>query len=134
MRASGERQRIGGDVLGDDAAGTDIGALADLDRRHQRGVGADKGACPDLGPMLVEAVIVAGDGAGADVSARADARVADISEMVNLGALADLGLLDLDEVADMGVRGERSAGPEPRERTDDRALADPARPRCGRSP
>ena len=65
-----ERQRIGRDVLGDDAARADIGALADLDRRHQRGVGADEGAGADLGAMLGEAVIVAGDGAGADIGAR----------------------------------------------------------------
>ena len=109
LRAARERQRIGRDVLGDDAARSDIGALADLDRRHQRRVRADKGAGADLGAMLVEAVIVAGDGAGADISARADAGVADISEMVNLGALADLGLLDLDEIADMGVRRRGSA-------------------------
>ncbi len=82
--------------------------------------------------MLVEAVIVAGDGTGADVSARADAGVADIGEMVNLGALADLGLLDLDEVADMGVGGEARAGSKPRKRTDRRARADPARLRYGK--
>ena len=104
--ATRQRQSIGRDVLGDDAARSDIGALADLDRRDERGVGADEGVGADLGAMLGEAVIVAGDGAGADVSARADAGIADIGEMVNLGALADLGLLDLDEIADMRVLGE----------------------------
>ncbi len=83
--------------------------------------------------MLVEAVIVAGDGAGADISARADAGIADISEMVNLGALADLGLLDLDEIADMGVLGEGGAGPQPRERPDRRARADARTLRYDRS-
>ena len=133
LRAARQRQGIGRDVLGDDAARADIGALADLDRRHQRGVGADKGAGADLGAMLVEAVIVAGDGAGADISARADAGIADISEVVNLGALADLRLLDLDEIADMRVLGESGAGPQPRERPDRRAGADPATFPCNRS-
>ena len=58
--------------------------------------------------MLGEAVIVAGDGAGADIGARADARVADIGEVVDLGAFGDVGLLDLDEIADMGL-GPRAA-------------------------
>src|SRR3990170_6549748 len=125
LGAAAECQRIGRDVLGDDAAGADIGPLPDLDRRHQRSVGADKGARPNLGPVLVEAVIVAGDGAGADVSAGADACVADISEVVNLGALADLRLLDLDEIADMRILCERGTWPQARERSDRRPLADP---------
>src|SRR6185312_14433777 len=125
LRAPGEGQRVGGDVLGDDAAGANIGALADLHRRDQRRIGADERAGANLGAMLVEAVIVAGDGTGADVSASANAGVADISEMVNLGAFADLGLLDLHEVADMSVGGEARAGSEPRERADRGPRADP---------
>ena len=74
--------------------------------------------------MLVEAVIVAGDRAGADIGARADARIADISEMIDLGALGDLGLLDLDEIADVRALGEVCAGPQPRERADGRVIAD----------
>ena len=63
----------------------------------------------------------------------ADAGIADISEVVDLGALADLRLLDLDEIADMGVLGEVGAGPEPRERPDRRAGADARLLACNRS-
>src|SRR5690348_9388159 len=122
--ATGERKRVGGDILRDHASGADIGTVADLYRGDERGVRADKGPCPDLGPVLGEPIIVAGDGAGANVGARAHAGIADIGEMVDLGAFADLGLLDLHEIADMGIVGNRSAGPEPRKRPDDGARTD----------
>ncbi len=127
-----ERERVGRHVLGDDAARADIGALADRDRRDQGGVRADEGAGADLGAVLVEAVVVAGDGAGADVGAGADARVAEIGEVVGLGARADLGVLDLDEVADPRLLAELRARPQPRERADAGAGGDGARLRDGR--
>ena len=52
---------------------------------------------------LLNAVIVAGDRAGADIGAGADARVADIGQVVDLGARLDRGLLDLAEIADLGL-------------------------------
>ena len=56
---------------------------------------------------LARAVVIAGDGAGADIGAGADAGVADIGEVIGLGAGLDHGLLDLDEIAD--VRRPRRA-------------------------
>src|SRR3546814_13799455 len=82
-----------------DVCSSDLRAVADADRRHQRGVAADEGAGADAGAVLQEAVVVAGDGAGADVGGRADRGIAEIGEVVRLGALAALGGLDLDEVA-----------------------------------
>ena len=64
----------------------DIGAVADRHRRDQRRIRADEDAGADLGAVLGEAVIVAGDGAGADIGFGADAGIADIGEMVGLGA------------------------------------------------
>ena len=78
LRRPLERQRIRRHVLGDDRARADIGAVADLDRRDQRRVRADERALADVGAVLGRAVVVAGDGAGADIGARADARVADV--------------------------------------------------------
>src|SRR5580704_5083898 len=65
LRAALDRKRIVGHVLGDHRAGADIGAVADVHRRHQRGIGADEGTLADRGLVLCEAVVVAGDGAGA---------------------------------------------------------------------
>ena len=76
----------GVDILGDDRARAGDRAVADLHRRDQRGVRADERARADIGEMLVEAVIIAGDGARADIGARADARIAEIGQMVGLGA------------------------------------------------
>ena len=100
LLAAFDGQRIVGHVLGDDRARTDIGALADLHRGHQRGVGADERALADQRLVLGKAVIVAGDGAGAEVGIGADMGVADIGEMIDLGAGLDRRGLGLDEVAD----------------------------------
>src|SRR6185295_272379 len=70
------------------------------------------------------AVVIAEDRAGTDIRARADAAVADIGEMIGLGALPDLDRLHLDEIADANSRPKFRARPQPRERTDRRALAD----------
>ena len=83
LRATLECHRIVRYILGDHGAGADIGALADLHRRDQRGIGADKGPLADRGLVLQEAVIVAGDGPGADVAISADMSVADVGKMVD---------------------------------------------------
>ena len=59
----------GGRVLGDGRAGADVGAARDAHRRDQRRVGADEAVVLDHRAVLVRAVVVAGDGAGADVDA-----------------------------------------------------------------
>ena len=74
--------------------------------------------------MLVRAVVVRGDRAGAEVDALAERRVADVGEVVGLGAVAERGVLDLDEVADVDVAAERRAGAQARERSNRRARAD----------
>src|SRR6185437_16556480 len=67
LLAALDRHRVVRDIPGDDRARADIGAGADLDRRHQRRVGADEGALADQRLVLAKAVVIAGDGAGADV-------------------------------------------------------------------
>src|SRR5690242_14750880 len=84
-------ERAGRDVFGDDGTRAGVGALAHFHRRNQRGVRADERAIADLGAMLVEAVIVAGDGTRTDIGAVADRRIAEISEMIGLRAFADFG-------------------------------------------
>src|SRR5882757_9028599 len=86
LRAALDRHRIVGHVFRDHRARADIGAVADLYRRHQRGIGADEGAGADRGLVFGKAIIIASDGAGADVALGADMGVADIGEMIDLDA------------------------------------------------
>ena len=90
----------------------------------------------DLGAVLVAAVVVGGDRAGADVRAGADLGVADVGEVRHLGALADLGVLHLDERADL-ARRRRGACPGAGTRTGPTWQSSPisalARDACSRS-
>ena len=70
----------------------------------RRRVDARVHAVADLGAVLVHAVVVRGDRARAEVRAGADVGVADVGEVRHLGALADLGVLGLDERADLHAR------------------------------
>ncbi len=47
-------------------------------------MGADRGA------VFVEAVVIAGDGAGTDIAAGADGGITQIGQMIGLGAGAEL--------------------------------------------
>ena len=82
----------------------------DLDGRDQVDVGADEGLRADRRLVLLLAVIVAGDRAGADVDVLGDIGVADVGEVVDLRAEADLRGLDLGEVADARAGRSSSRG------------------------
>ncbi len=68
--------------------------------------------------MLVGAIVIACDRAGADVDVLADSRVADVAQVIDLTAVADFALLDLDEVANLDLVRELDAGPDPGKGTD----------------
>ncbi len=76
LPGAAEGNGIIGHVCGDDAAGGDIGAIADRHRCDERRVGADEGIRADARDVLVDAVVVAGDGARADIGVRTDEGVA----------------------------------------------------------
>src|SRR6185437_15122282 len=99
-------------------------ARADAHRRHQRGVGADEHPLADLGAEFLEPVIVAGDGARADVAAGADRAVAEICQVVGLDAGAEPRVLHLDEIAEMDAIAQFRAGAQAGEGTDAGAIAD----------
>ena len=61
-----------------------------VDRRDERVVGAGLGVPADRGAVLLDAVVVGEDRAGADVGALADLGVADVGQVRHLGAVADL--------------------------------------------
>ena len=56
------------DRLSDDGAGGHERAVANLGGRDHHGIGTDEGILADDGFVLVYAVVVAGDGAGAHVA------------------------------------------------------------------
>src|SRR3954447_4414414 len=98
-----ERHRVRRDVARHHAARRDERAVPEPDRRDQHRGGPYEHTCADCCLKLVKAVIIAGDRAGADVRLRADLAVAEIAQVVGLGAPPDPGRLHLDEVADMHV-------------------------------
>jgi hypothetical protein len=76
------------------------------------GIGSDRRA------VLVRAVVVRDDAAGAEVDAFADLRIAEVGEVIGLRAVAEARVLDLDEVADVDVRAEVGAAAHSCERAD----------------
>ena len=64
----GDAQRLCGHVLGDGAAGGGVGPVADGDGGDKVGVAADEAVVADLSAELVLAVVVAGDGAAAEIT------------------------------------------------------------------
>ena len=69
-----------------------------------------------------DAVVVAGDGAGADVHLRADRRVAEVGQMIGLRARAQRRLLQLHEISDLCAFAHHRLRPQMRKRADRRAL------------
>src|ERR1700744_907394 len=105
-------QRVRRRRPGDHRTGADIGAVTDADRRHQRRVRTDEGALADIGVMLVEAIVIAGNGTSSDICTRADAGIAKVGQIVGLGALFNAAVLHLDKIADMDVFLDHRAGPQ----------------------
>ncbi|OIQ72175.1 hypothetical protein GALL_462010 [mine drainage metagenome] len=68
--------------------------------------------------MLVRAVVVGDDGAGADVHPRAHCGVAHVGEVIGLGSVAQRGVFHLDEIADVHPVGQRRGGAQPGEGAD----------------
>ena len=84
----------------------DIDIVAQSDRRHQRRIAADLNAVADFGFIFLKSVIVTGDRAGADIGVAADGHIAQISQMIRLGAVAEFGFFGFDEIADMNVAAQ----------------------------
>src|SRR5262245_37693964 len=101
-----QRELAFGRVLGQRGAGGDGRAFTAGGRRYWRRVSADENVVLDYRMELVGAVVVADDGAGADVDVAADGGVAEIGMVIGLGVIGDLRVLHFDEVADMHVLAE----------------------------
>ena len=110
--------------MGDAGSRADVRSVPQADRRDQRAVGADEDPVADGGGVLARAVVVAGDDSGADIDARSDDRIAQVCEVVGLGAAAQRGLLGLAEVADVGHLADPALRPQVGVGAEDRAVAD----------
>lgn len=97
----GDAKSLRGDVLGDGAAGGGVGPVADGDGGDKVGVAADEAVVADLSAELVLAVVVAGDGAAAEVAVLAHVAVADVGQVADGVAPGKVGVLRLDISAQM---------------------------------
>src|SRR5216684_3390620 len=78
LPATGNRESVGGNVVSDRRSCRHVPAIADAQRRYQRGVAADKHSIADSRGIFVKAIVIAGDGSPAEVGFRANFRVAEI--------------------------------------------------------
>ena len=126
MAGAGEGEFAFGAVAGERAAGAGGGAVADSERGNQHIAGANAHFVADNGLVFVHAVVVASDGAGADVAAAADLRVAEVGEVVGFAAAADGAVFHFHEVADVHFVGQIGIGAQAGEGADAGAAADAA--------
>src|SRR6478735_5176934 len=101
LRSDTEGQSAGGHILTDDRPRPGLRASSDPNGSHEHVVRAGVHLVADLGAVLGDVVVVRRDRAGAEVHARADRGVADVRQVRHLAALADHGVLRLDERADL---------------------------------
>src|SRR5262252_6969798 len=120
--AHGERTR--GNVLANRRAAADVGAFTDGDGRDELRIAADERAVLDRRLILLLAVVVARDRAGADVHLVADRRVAEIRKMPGFRSGAEHRLLKLDEVPDVRPLADVGAVAEVREGAEARGVGD----------
>src|SRR6185369_5471728 len=111
-------------VLGDGRAGADIGAAGNAHRRDQRRVRADEAVVLDHRTILRDAVVIARNGARADVDSRADLRVTDVAQVIDLRLRGEPARLDFDEIADVHFLGEVRAGTQACVRSETATCAD----------
>src|SRR5690349_2283335 len=100
--------------------------VPDLDRGLEAIVNPGPDVAPDFRPGLAVPVVgvVGSDVPRGDVRILADLGVADVRQVGHLRARPDVRVLDLDEGAGLGLRGELRPGPEIGERADEGAGPD----------
>ena len=114
-------QRILRNVVGDAGCRSDVRALANAHRRHQRAVAANENVVVDDGLVLVDAIVIAGDRTSPNVYAGADLRVAQVREMIRLRSLPQLDLFGLNEITDVSTFTDLASWTKMRIRPDNRS-------------
>src|SRR5437879_2511462 len=126
LAPAGNSQSIRRHVFRDGRTGSDVGAVAHAHRRDQRRIAADEHFAPDRGGMLMKAVVIAGDRAGADIALRSDLGIAEVREVHGFCAFADRALFEFDEIADARASFQVIVWAKPRKWTNDDAVVEPA--------
>lgn len=104
--------------MGDDGACTCAGASANRDRGDQQGITANEGTGTDACGMFGGAIVVASNGASADVDTSGNGCIAKIAEMANMDARANLAAVNF------GANPQKGAGFDDRAPSNDGKGAD----------
>ena len=96
--------------MADGGARSREGVVTHRDRRNQIGIAADEGIVADGGVVLALAVIVAGDGAAAEVAVLAHSGITDVGQVADRVALGKVGVLRLNIGTQMAALGGLGAG------------------------
>src|SRR5205823_6257416 len=126
LAAAADSQAVVGHVFGDGRARGDISVVPDVHRGHENRIAADENAFADGRGMFLEAIVIAGNRAGADVALGAHLGVSEIGEVRHFRAFADDRLFGLHEVADAPAALHVRSRAQARERTDGHAIFQPA--------
>jgi hypothetical protein len=100
-----DAQRTGGHIMADGGAGSRERMVADGDGCDQVRVAADERIVADGRVELALAVVVAGDGAAAEVAVLAHRGITDVGQMADCVALGKVGILRFDISAQMAALG-----------------------------
>lgn len=121
---AGDGQGVGRDGAGDGGARGDVRAVADAEGGDELAVGADEDVVANVGAVFLDAVVVAGDDARADVAVGADVGIAQIGEVARFYAAAQAAVFDFDKIADAGGVVQRGARAQAGVGADDAVRAD----------
>src|SRR5260370_1568813 len=100
LAAAGNSQSMRRHVFRNGRTCGDIRAVPDAHRRDEGCIAADKNFVPDRRRILMEAIIIAGNRARADVALRSDFRVAQVREVHGFGAFTDGAIFKFNEITD----------------------------------
>src|SRR5471030_3109043 len=114
---SAEHQLIFPDITRYGGARSDSGALGYYHRRHQLRIRTDKHIVADNGLMFIGAVIIAGNGARADIHPGANFGIAEVTQMPGFRPFAKPRFFHLDEITDMSPFSQLGARTQTGERT-----------------
>src|SRR5439155_22567375 len=126
LAPAGNSQAIRGHVFRDCRTRSDVRAVPDTHGRDQRRSAADENFVPDRRRILVEAVVIAGNRARADIALRSDLRIPQVGEVHGFRAFADGAFFEFDKIADTRTGFQVIVRPQSREGANNHAVIEAA--------